>query len=48
MLLLILFEMFIYFGERELKQGMGGARGDRGAEVGSVLTTESPMWGLNL
>ena len=27
--------------------GKGQREGDRGSEAGSVLTAESPMWGLN-
>ena len=45
--------MFIYFKEREREReresaGEGQKReGDRGSEMGSMLTAESPTWGSN-
>ena len=44
--------IYVYFLERERERegtrGGGAEReGDRGSEVGSVLTAASPMWGLN-
>ena len=43
------FFMFIF--EREEKgcaqAGEGQREGDRGSEVGSALSVESPMWGSN-
>ena len=42
--------IYVYFLEREREGTRGGGaerEGDRGSEVGSVLTAASPMWGLN-
>ena len=33
--------------ERDHEQGKSRREGDRGSEAGSVLTAESPAWGLN-
>ena len=40
--------LFIFERERE-RESRGGVEreGDRGSEAGSVLTAQSPMWGLN-
>ena len=44
----VLFYRFIYFErERESHEQGRGTEGDRGSEVGSVLTAVSPTWGLN-
>ena len=39
--------MFYLFLRESASQGVGRERGDRGSEVGSVLTAVSPTWGLN-
>ena len=40
--------VFIYKRERKKVSEAGAEReGDRGSEAGSLLSAESPMWGLN-
>ena len=44
----LMFNFLIREREHTCKTGRGRERkGDRGSEVGSVLTARSPMWGLN-
>ena len=38
---------FIYFEREKEQAGEEQREGDRGSEEGSILTAESPMWGLN-
>ena len=46
-LIILYFYYFLFIFERERAEE-GQREGDRGSEVGSVLTSENPMWGSNL